>query len=428
MNKEEMQEVFKKLGLNEKQIKQANMLHKLNKNQEQKKGGGAVTPTEAEFQKMFDFDDKTVANLKKVHAAAVKQNQLALRKTQKIRGGGAGFMFLSMLGKSTIQATFLANGGWIAVGAFHIGWGVISTALNKYIDGFPIDDPQFNYISKLMTYVIPVGMVQYFVTKALLDGYIIQAAAGAIQAAAGATMKGGEMSGGTFFDIPGLEGFPNFFSTITGFNFDTFFKESKGLTWLTGKVFTSILKPVFTTLISLSSSAGGALVSAAKGDVVLTVISLAFIGKYMYTRYYGSNDQNKDLDKTLYMNWKRRRMIIKAYENRKTREKRELEDRQERYKQKEEELLERLEQGEEPEELKEEPKEVKKTEEIVRKNPVWYGYKITDDDRDEFYQKSFKKTASRKKSAKSDDDDKEAGSQQDDAEFLKKAEEILEKK
>jgi hypothetical protein len=420
MNKEEMQEVFKKLGLNEKQIKQANALHKLNKNQEQKKGGGAVTPTEAEFQKMFDFDDKTVANLKKVHAAAVKQNQLALRKTQKIRGGGAGFMLLSMLGKSTIQATFLANGGWLAVGAFHIGWGIMSTALNKYIDGLPIDDPQFNYISKLMTYVIPVGMIQYFVTKTLLDGYIIQAAAGA-------TMKGGEMSGGAFFDIPGLnlpEGFTSFFSTITGFDFDTFFKESTGLTWLTGKVFTSILKPVFTTLISLSSSAGDALISAARGDVVLTAISLAFIGKYMFTRYYGSKDQNKDLDKTLYMNWKRRRMIIKAYENRKTREKRELEDRQERYKQKEEELLERLEQGEEPEELKEE----KKTEEIVRKNPVWYGYKITDDDRDEFYQKSFKKTASRKKSAKSDDDDKKAGSQQDDAEFLKKAEEILEKK
>jgi hypothetical protein len=425
MNKEEMQEVFKKLGLNEKQIKQANALHKLNVNQEQKQkqGGGsaAVTPTEAEFQKMFDFDDKTVANLKKVHAAAVKQNQLVVRrnKTQKIRGGGGGFMILSILAKSTIQTTFLANGGWIAVGAFHVGWGIMSTALNKYIDGLPIDDPQFNYISKLMAYVIPVGMIQYVVTKTLLDGYILQAAAGA-------TMKGGG-----FFDIPGLnlpEGFTSFFSTITGFDFDTFFKESSGLTWLTGKVFTSILKPVFTTLISLSSSAGDALISAARGDVVLTAISLAFIGKYMFTRYYGSKDQNKDLDKTLYMNWKRRRMIIKAYENRKTREKRELEDRQERYKQKEEELLERLEQGEEPEELKEEPKEVKKTEEIVRKNPVWYGYKITDDDRDEFYQKSFKKTASRKKSAKSDDDDKEAGSQQDDAEFLKKAEEILEKK
>lgn len=420
-----MQEVFKKLGLNEKQIKQANALHKLNVNQEQKQkqGGGsaAVTPTEAEFQKMFDFDDKTVANLKKVHAAAVKQNQLVVRrnKTQKIRGGGGGFMILSILAKSTIQTTFLANGGWIAVGAFHVGWGIMSTALNKYIDGLPIDDPQFNYISKLMAYVIPVGMIQYVVTKTLLDGYILQAAAGA-------TMKGGG-----FFDIPGLnlpEGFTSFFSTITGFDFDTFFKESSGLTWLTGKVFTSILKPVFTTLISLSSSAGDALISAARGDVVLTAISLAFIGKYMFTRYYGSKDQNKDLDKTLYMNWKRRRMIIKAYENRKTREKRELEDRQERYKQKEEELLERLEQGEEPEELKEEPKEVKKTEEIVRKNPVWYGYKITDDDRDEFYQKSFKKTASRKKSAKSDDDDKEAGSQQDDAEFLKKAEEILEKK
>jgi len=183
-------------------------------------------------------------------------------------------------------------------------------------------------------------------------------------------------------------------------------------------------------LIDSAKGAGTAVGTKFGEDPTLVVVSaivVAFIGKYMYTRFYGSKDQNKDLDKTLYMNWKRRRMIIKAYENRKTREKRELEDRQERYKQKEEELLERLEQGEEPEEPKEE-KEEKKSEEIVRKNPVWYGYKITDDDRDEFYQKSFKKTASRKKSAKSDDDDKEAGSQQDDAEFLKKAEEILEKK
>jgi len=260
-----------------------------------------------------------------------------------------------------------------------------------------------------MAYVIPVGMIQYIVTKTLLDSYVIQ---NVTKIGGGGRMSGG-MSGG-FIDIDGFtlpEGFVEYFQTVTKFNFEAFFSDKTGLTWLLGQVINNILRPVFSTLINFSLSAGSSLVSAAKGDIVLTAISVAFMGKYMYTRYYGNTDKNKDLDKTLYMNWKRRRMIIKAYENRKTSEKHRLEDRQEKYKQKEEELLKSLEEGEEP-------IEEKKSEEIVRKNPVWYGYKITDDDRDSLY-KSFNNS----KSARNDEN-----AQKEDAEFLKKAEEILEKK
>jgi hypothetical protein len=393
--------VFQKLGLDDEQIKQANALHNMQK--------GGAPPTKEMFQKLFDLDDAAMEKMEKLHKVVEKQNQLVLKKTQKIRGGGEGFMLLSMVGQIAVRSAFLASGHWVTIGAFTVGWNLISTALNKYIDGLPIQDPQLNYISKLMAYVIPVGMIQYIVTKTLLDSYVIQ---NVTKIGGGGRMSGG-MSGG-FIDIAGItipEGFVQYFQTVTTFNFEAFFSDKTGLTWLLGQVINNILRPVFSTLVNFSLSAGSSLVSAAKGDIVLTAISVAFMGKYMYTRYYGNTDKNKDLDKTLYMNWKRRRMIIKAYENRKTREKHQLEDRQEKYKQKEEELLKRLEEGEEP-------IEEKKSEEIVRKNPVWYGYKITDDDRDSLY-KSFNNS----KSARNDEN-----AQKEDAEFLKKAEEILEKK
>jgi hypothetical protein len=394
--------VFQKLGLDDKQIKQANALHNMQK-------GGAPPPTKEMFQKLFDLDDAAMEKMEKLHKVVEKQNQLVLKKTQKIRGGGEGFMLLSMVGQVAVRSAFLASGHWVTVTAFPVGWTLISTALNKYIDGLPMQDPQLNYISKLLVYVIPVGMIQYIVTKTLLDSYVIQ---NVTKIGGGGRMSGG-MSGG-FIDIDGFtfpEGFAGYFQTVTEFNFNAFFSDKTGLTWLLGQVINNILRPVFSTLVNFSLSAGSSLVSAAKGDIVLTAISVAFMGKYMYTRYYGNTDKNKDLDKTLYMNWKRRRMIIKAYENRKTSEKHRLEDRQEKYKQKEEELLKSLEEGEEP-------IEEKKSEEIVRKNPVWYGYKITDDDRDSLY-KSFNNS----KSARNDEN-----AQKEDAEFLKKAEEILEKK
>lgn len=509
MNKH-MAEVFQNLGLTPKQIKQANALHQLavNPNPEPKKSGGAAAvPTQAkDFQKMFDLDDKTMADLLKAHEVAIKQNQLALRKTQKHRGGGQGTELVSMAVGIAVPVFIAIPGGKLGYVAFQVAWRIISQALNKYVDGLPLDDSHLGYIAKLMTWVLPLGAIQYFINITLFDqtklasvisSTTAETAKSTIASTIAATTTASTIAATTealktaaaTITAPSTEQSinPDYWSVqqpnphyIRNYNFNppkvnidsspitpispnlsdiktpdnlsngddsnlfkTIYEQTAGMftnvgtkwtSWTEGK--TGLTKGIIYIIDSLVASlkflietakgAGGSVVTKFGQDPVIVIISaivVAFIGKYMYTRFYGNKDQNKDLDKTLYMNWKRRRMIIKAYENRVAREKREQEGRQERYKQKEEEFLESLEQGDEPDE----PKEEIKPEEIVRKTPVWYGFEFTNGDRDEFYQKSFKKAASHKKSAKSDRN-KEARSQKDDAEFLKKAEEILEKK
>ncbi len=497
-----MEEVFQNLGLTPKQIKQANALHQLAVNPEPKKSGGAAAvPTQAkDFQKMFDLDDKTMADLLKAHEVAIKQNQLALRKTQKHRGGGQGTELVSMAVGIAVPVFIAIPGGKLGYVAFQVAWRIISQALNKYVDGLPLDDSHLGYIAKLMTWVLPLGAIQYFINITLFDQTKL---ASVISSTTAETAKStiADTAKSTIADTiassttttaattAATQGFEEALEATLGMTtnqesvvtspvvtppvvtppvvtsplsdiasrlpansnlkgddsnlFKTIYDQTAGMftnvgtkwtSWTEGK--TGLTKGIIYIIDSLVASlkflietakgAGGSVVTKFGQDPVIVIISaivVAFIGKYMYTRFYGNKDQNKDLDKTLYMNWKRRRMIIKAYENRVAREKREQEGRQERYKQKEEEFLESLEQGDEPDE----PKEEIKPEEIVRKTPVWYGFEFTNGDRDEFYQKSFKKAASHKKSAKSDRN-KEARSQKDDAEFLKKAEEILEKK
>ncbi len=447
MNKEDMQQVFKKLGLNKEQIKRANDVHK-----NLQKGGETV---EDKFKTEFGFDTKTMEQLHKIHENVLKQNAqnkalVTQNRTLKLKkGGGQGVRTIGLVGSLIIQ---YGIGGYY-LPALHIAWGLISTALDAYVDGNPVDDTQLGYICKLMYWVLPTAAVQYLISVVYLDTNALKNKVepdiskfsdpagpssstpkqyGPYEAAPAPDMQ--PMQEPEFFkQVPTMatnsskiEEFPEIDKSkalVLDKNSHTqstsiaSFQPTTGGPNLPSPLSTiDQLKHAFYHLYNLALTySGQAVTLAGQNKVKLTVVIVAAIGTYLYIRFSGNKEKNKELDKKLYLNYKRRAQILKAYAKKAKHEEQENERRQTEYEEKVEESI-----RQQLDFSKSETPAASKT----KSESKWQKYKIVDDDNDAVYQKHLRRsdTRTRKRSSQSRDKEEE---KENNAAILEKIENSL---
>jgi hypothetical protein len=165
---------------------------------------------------------------------------------------------------------------------------------------------------------------------------------------------------------------------------------------------------------------GQAVTFAGQNKIKLSAIIVAAIGTYLYIRFSGNKEKNKELDKKLYLNYKRRAQILKAYAKKAKHEEQENERRQTEYKEKVKESI-----RQQLDFSKSETPEEKAAASKTKSESKWQKYKIVDDDNDAVYQKHLRRSDTRTRKRSSQSRVKEEVEEENDADVLEKIENSL---
>jgi hypothetical protein len=385
-NANSIDETFKILGLSKKEIEEAKQMHKTALEIDKKLGG--------------DGDKKIYVNRRR-----------KVNRTKKIKGGSDMRMALTFSGH-IVSFFYLSHIGFLYRAAFGLAWPKIVDVLDNYIDGKILDDTILTQICNLIAYLLPFKLLDYFMKVAVNDANVIakdlakELAKTKESLAVAQTMA--------FSSNPDFTQNPYFNSY-----FDPSNMISKTPIRKLGQSVNLTLNDATSAAASGASNgvALGSLVTDVKGmfmhlynlaktsvishpymatGIVLSLPIIAFMGYYLKIRVSGSKDKNLDLDKTIYMNHKRRILIMKAQLRKATKKENEIRREEKEYDLK---LQQQMEEGKKEEHV----------EESKKRKRQWHKFVKRGFDENELYQQNdfltdSKRSTRRKKSNDKDDD------------------------
>ena len=350
-NANSIDETFKILGLSKKEIEEAKQMHKTALEIDKKLGG--------------DGDKKIYVNRRR-----------KVNRTKKIKGGSDMRMALTFSGH-IVSFFYLQQMHWLYAIVFSTAWPKIVDVLDNYIDGKILDDTILTQICNLIAYLLPFKLLDYFMKVAVNDANVIaKDLANQLAAVSGAAVSGATV-GATIVE-----------ATIPSVNVN-----------LNGVTLGSLVTDVKGMFINLYSMAKTSVIShpyMATTGIVLSLSIIAFMGYYLKIRVSGSKDKNLDLDKTIYMNHKRRILIMKAQLRKASKKENEIRREEKEYDLK---LQQQMEEGKKEEHVEESKKRKRQWHKFVKR-----GF----DDNALYQQNDFltdsKRSTRRKKSNDKNDD------------------------
>jgi len=391
-NANSIDETFKILGLSKKEIEEAKQMHKTALEIDKKLGG--------------DGDKKIYVNRRR-----------KVNRTKKIKGGSDMRMALTFSGH-IVSFFYLQQMHWLYAIVFSTAWPKIVDVLDNYIDGKILDDTILTQICNLIAYLLPFKLLDYFMKVAVNDANVIakdlakELAKTKESLAVAQTMA--------FSWNPDFTHNPYFNSY-----FDPSNMISKTPIRKLGQSELKLGQSVKLTLNDASSGASnrvalGSLVTDVKGmfiklysmavtsvishpymatGIVLSLPIIAFMGYYLKIRVSGSKDKNLDLDKTIYMNHKRRILIMKAQLRKASKKENEIRREEKEYDLK---LQQQIEEGKKEEHV----------EESKKRKRQWHKFVKRGFDENELYQQNDfltdskrRRSSTRRKKNNDEDDD-----------------------
>jgi hypothetical protein len=371
-NANSIDETFKILGLSKKEIEAAKQMHKTALEIDKKLGG--------------DGDKKIYVNRRR-----------KVNRTKKIKGGSGIGSALKLSGY-IVNYYYLSHIGLLYRAAFGFAWTKIVDVLDNYIDGKILDNTILTSICEYFVYLLPFKLLEYFIDVVKIDTTTL--AADTAQKLADATAAVGVVSDATVGVVSDavsganlvLQQSPNL--TLTGAaNIGASVQHaSKGVAL--GSLVTDV-KGMFIDLYRMAVTSVISHPYIATG-IVLSLPIIAFMGYYLKIRVSGSKDKNLDLDKTIYMNHKRRILIMKAQLRKASKKENEIRREEKEYDLK---LQQQIEEGKKEEHV----------EESKKRKRQWHKFVKRGFDENELYQQNdfltdSKRSTRRKKNNDKDDD------------------------
>ena len=359
-NANSIDETFKILGLSKKEIEEAKQMHKTALEIDKKLGG--------------DGDKKIYVNRRR-----------KVNRTKKIKGGSDMRMALTFSGH-IVSFFYLQQMHWLYAIVFSTAWPKIVDVLDNYIDGKILDDTILTQICNLIAYLLPFKLLDYFMKVAVNDANVIaKDLANQLAAVSGAAVSGATV-GATIVEAT----IPSVNVNLNGVTLGSLVTDVKGM-------FINLYSMAKTSVISHPYMAS--VIShpyMATTGIVLSLSIIAFMGYYLKIRVSGSKDKNLDLDKTIYMNHKRRILIMKAQLRKASKKENEIRREEKEYDLK---LQQQMEEGKKEEHVEESKKRKRQWHKFVKR-----GF----DDNALYQQNDFltdsKRSTRRKKSNDKNDD------------------------
>ena len=349
-------ETFKKLGLSKQEIAEAKQMHQKALEIDAKIGGG--------------IDKKIYVNRRR------KGN-----RTKKIKGGSGMGSALKLSGY-IVNYYYLSHISFLYQAGFSLAWTKIVDVLDNYIDGKVLDNTILTIICEYIAYLLPFKLLEYFIQVVTIDATTIAADMAKQLAATAATAATA----------------PTELLTATSQNITLNVVADSINTAANGKALASLVTDVKGMFMSLYDLAKTSVINhpyLATG-IVLSLPIIVFMGYYLKIRVSGSKDKNLDLDKTIYMNHKRRILIMKAQMRKASKKEYEIRREEKEYDLK---LKEQIEEGKKEEHVEESKKRKRQWHKFVKR-----GF----DDNALYQQNDFltdsKRSTRRKKSNDKNDD------------------------
>ena len=379
---------FQKLGLSKQEIAEAKQMHKKALEIDAKIGGG--------------IDKKIYVNRRR------KGN-----RTKKIKGGSGIGSALKLSGY-IVNYYYLSHISLLYQGVFSLAWTKIVDVLDNYIDGKILDNTILTTICEYIVYLLPFKLLEYFIYVATKDATTLAA--------------------DTAKQLAGFSFNPDFIEkafTPYNINYDpsnmisstSIGKLGQSLNVTLNSTSSNAVKTAASDAVNgaASGKALASLVTDVKGmfmslydlaktsvinhpylatGIVLSLPIIAFMGYYLKIRVSGSKEKNLDLDKTIYMNHKRRTLIMKAQMRKASKKEDEIRREEKEYDLK---LQQQIEEGNKEEHIEESKKRKRQWHKFVKR-----GF----DDNELYQQNDFltdtKRSTRRKNKVKDDvkDDDK----------------------
>lgn len=351
----DINETFKKLGLSKQQIAEAKQMHQKALEIDAKIGGG--------------IDKKIYVNRRR------KGN-----RTKKIKGGSGMGSALKLSGY-IVNYYYLSHISFLYQAGFSLAWTKIVDVLDNYIDGKILDNTILTIICEYIAYLLPFKLLEYFIQVVTIDATTIAADMAKQLAATAATAATA----------------PTELLTATSQNITLNVVADSINTAASGKALASLVTDVKGMFMSLYDLAKTSVINhpyLATG-IVLSLPIIVFMGYYLKIRVSGSKEKNLDLDKTIYMNHKRRILIMKAQMRKASKKEDEIRREEKEYDLK---LKEQMEEGKKEEHVEESKKRKRQWHKFVKR-----GF----DDNELYQQNDFltdtKRSTRRKNNDKYDD-------------------------
>ena len=374
----DIDETFKKLRFSTQQIAEAKQMHQKAREIDAKIGGG--------------IDKKIYVNRRR------KGN-----RTKKIKGGSGVGSALKLSGY-IVNYYYLSHISFLYRGVFSLAWTKIVDVLDNYIDGKILDNTILTTICEYIVYLLPLKLLEYFIVVATKDATTL--AADTAKQLAGFSFnpdfieKGftpyninydpSNMISSTSIDKLGQSLNVTLNSTASNAATDAV----NGA--VSGKALASLVTDVKGMFMSLYGLAKTSVINhpySATG-IVLSLPIIVFMGYYLKIRVSGSKEKNLDLDKTIYMNHKRRILIMKAQLRKASKKENEIRREEKEYDLK---LQQQMEEGKKEEHV----------EESNKRKRQWHKFVKRGFDNNELYQQndflSESKRSTRRKNNDKDD-------------------------
>jgi len=370
-NANSIDETFKILGLSKKEIEEAKQMHKTALEIDKKLGGG--------------IDKKIYVNRRR-----------KVNRTKKIKGGSGIGSALKLSGY-IVNYYYLSHIGLLYRAAFGFAWTKIVDVLDNYIDGKILDNTILTSICEYFVYLLPFKLLEYFIDVVKIDATTLAADTAQKLAATGAAVgvvsdatvgaTAAKLATATSIDVTlntAANGAANIGASVQhaskGVALGSLVTDVKGM-------FIGLYDMAVTSVINHPYIATG---------IVLSLPIIAFMGYYLKIRVSGSKDKNLDLDKTIYMNHKRRILIMKAQLRKASKKENEIRREEKEYDLK---LQQQIEEGKKEEHV----------EESKKRKRQWHKFVKRGFDENELYQQNdfltdSKRSTRRKKNNDKDDD------------------------
>ena len=371
----DIDETFKKLGLSKQQIAEAKQMHQKALEIDAKIGGG--------------IDKKIYVNRRR------KGN-----RTKKIKGGSGVGSALKLSGY-IVNYYYLSHISLLYRGVFSLAWTKIVDVLDNYIDGKILDNTILTTICEYIVYLLPLKLLEYFIVVVKSDATTL-AADMAKQLATGAAATGATAATATAATATAATANELLTATSQNITLDVVGTGTSTIadsinTAASGKALASLVTDVKGMFMSLYGLAKTSVINhpySATG-IVLSLAIIAFMGYYLKIRVSGSKEKNLDLDKTIYMNHKRRILIMKAQLRKASKKENEMRREEKEYDLK---LQQQMEEGKKEEHV----------EESKKRKRQWHKFVKRGFDDNELYQQndflSESKRSTRRKNNDKDDD------------------------
>lgn len=379
----DINETFKKLGLSKQQIAEAKQMH----------------------QKALEIDAKIGGGIyKKIYVNRRRKGN----RTKKIKGGSGMGSALKLSGY-IVNYYYLSHISFLYQAGFSLAWTKIVDVLDNYIDGKVLDNTILTIICEYIAYLLPFKLLEYFIQVVTIDATTIAAdMAKQLAAATAATAATTAATATTATAATEL-------LTATSQKITLNVVADSINTAASGKALASLVTDVKGMFMSLYDLAKTSVINhpyLATG-IVLSLPIIVFMGYYLKIRVSGSKEKNLDLDKTIYMNHKRRILIMKAQMRKASKKEDEIRREEKEYDLK---LQQQMEEGKKEEHVEESKKRKRQWHKFVKR-----GF----DDNELYQQNDFltdtKRSTRRKNKVKDDDKD-------DDKTFLENYEQRLSNK